>query len=88
MNTKSAKTCCPESIHAQIEYRSQGGRSVETFFSTNLKYYENRKFLHDMLDEWMNKRNPGEGPDHFIVYGKWPAEDSHSVGMILPKKDA
>lgn len=84
------EVCCSGSIHAQIEYTSKGGRTVESFVSTNLKYYENRKFLHDMLDEWMNKRNPGNGPDHFIVYGKWPAEDPQSttVVMALPRKDA
>lgn len=66
--------CCPGAIHAQIEYTSAGGVPVESLVSTDLKYSDNRKFLHEMLDEWMNRRTPGKGADHFIVYGRWPTE--------------
>lgn len=69
------ETCCPGKVHIQIEYTSKGGVPVESLISTNLNDSDNRKFIHDMLDEWMNKRTPGEGRDHFIVYGKWPGAE-------------
>lgn len=66
--------CCPGAVHAQIEYTNPNGLPIESLVSTDLKYHDNRKFLHDMLDEWMSRRVPGKGPDHFIVFGKWPEE--------------
>lgn len=71
--------CCPGAIHAQIEYTNPNGMPIESLISiADLKLFESRKFLHDMLDEWLNRRVPGEGSDHFIVYGKWPAEGPRS----------
>lgn len=64
------EVCCPDKVHVQIEYTSKNGVPVESFISTDLDDYVNRKFIHDILDEWMTKRGTGEGPDHFIVFGK------------------
>ena len=68
--------CCPDPVHAQIEYTNPNGMSVETLISTaDPKFEKNRKFLHAMLDEWIDRRVEGKHADHFIVYGKWPGED-------------
>ena len=74
-NTK-ADVCCPGAVHAQIEYVNPSGLSIESLVSMqNPKSTEDRAFLHSMLDEWLDRRVPGDNADHFIVYGKWPAED-------------
>lgn len=64
------ETCCPGRVHVQIEYTSKNGVPVESFVSINLDDSANRKFLHDMLDEWMNKSGAREGPDRFMVFRK------------------
>lgn len=71
--------CCPDPVHAQIEYTNLNGVSVESLISTaDAKLEKNRKFLHSMLDEWIDRRAESHKyGDHFIVYGKWPAEDPH-----------
>lgn len=67
------ETCCPGRAHAQIEYVSVNGQSVESLISMETQSGESRKLLHAMLDEWLDRRHPEKGgADHFIVFGKWP----------------
>ena len=66
--------CCDKRAHAQIEYTNQNGVSVETLICADTKDTETREMLHDMLDEWIDRRKETEGAaDHFIVFGRWPA---------------
>jgi len=69
--------CCPDPIHAQIEYTNLNGISVESLISTaDPKLEKNRKFLHALLDEWIDRRGESHKyGDHFTVWGKWPSED-------------
>ncbi len=65
-----------EPIHASIEYSNPNGHSIESMVTiTDPKLVENRKFLHSLLDEWIDRRVEGKHADHFVVYGKWPGED-------------
>jgi len=73
--TKTMKTdekCCY--VHAQIEYTNLHGESVESLvgFSSEGELRSRRQELHDMLDEWIDRRNKTDGPDHFIVFDKLP----------------
>ena len=42
-------------IHFQIEYTNKDGDCVETLSSSSIDTPEDRKLLHDLLDEYLDK---------------------------------
>lgn len=70
---KMSDKCCDADFHSQIAYRRADGVNVESLNGHMASNEKARQFLHDSLDEWLNKRTVGGAEDHFIVYAKWPA---------------
>jgi len=72
-----AKVLGQITIHAEIEYTNAEGYSVHSDVCppncspTGLQDEEYRKFLHDVLDEWLDK---SKGTGGFYISGKEAAE--------------